>query len=87
MKRTAEQSNRKKQGIGKYIDGHMPLLMLLPASAAVIIVSIYPTLRTIGMSFFDKQLLRQEEPFTGLENYVEALSNSDVWQTIFIAIQ
>ena len=56
MKRTAEQSNRKKQGIGKYIDGHMPLLMLLPASAAVIIVSIYPTLRTIGMSFFDKQL-------------------------------
>ena len=24
MKRTAEQSNRKKQGIGKYIDGHMP---------------------------------------------------------------
>lgn len=83
MKRTAEQSNRKKQGIGKYIDGHMTLLMLLPASAAVIIVSIYPTLRTIGMSFFDKQLLRQEEPFTGLENYVEALSNSDVWQTIF----
>lgn len=52
MKTTAEQSNRKKQGIGKYIDGHMPLLMLLPASAAVIIVSVYPTLRTIGMSFF-----------------------------------
>ena len=58
------------------VDRHTPFLMLLPAAAAVILVSVYPTLRTIGMSFFDKKLLSREEPFIGLDNYVQALTGS-----------
>lgn len=35
------------------------------------------------MSFFDKSLLKKEEPFVGLANYIEAFSKSSTWQTIF----
>ena len=65
------------------LDKHTPFLMLVPAAASVLLVSVYPTLKTIGMSFFDKQLLNKEEPFVGLANYAEALSNAVIWQTIF----
>ena len=37
------------------------------------------------MSFFDKKLLSREEPFIGLDNYVQALtgSSSTLWQSVF----
>lgn len=65
------------------LDKHTPLFMLIPAAASVLLVSVYPTLKTIGMSFFNKQLLSKEEPFVGLANYVDALGNDAIWQTIF----
>lgn len=40
----------KKNGVEK-LDKHTPLLMLLPAAAAVLLVSVYPTLKTMWMSF------------------------------------
>lgn len=66
-------------------DRHTPFLMLIPAAASVTVVSVYPTLRTIGMSFFDKKLLSKEEPFIGLDNYVQALTgtSSTLWQSVF----
>lgn len=76
--------------IGRVLDRHTPFIMLLPAVIAVLAVSVYPALRTIGMSFFDKSLLSNEEPFIGFANYVEAFKNMDVWQsianTLFFAI-
>lgn len=75
--------SEKNRSIGKYIDNHAPFIMLLFAAAAVISVSVYPTLRTVGMSFFDKSLLSKSEPFVGVQNYVEALADRGIWQTIF----
>lgn len=72
----------KKNGVEK-LDKHTPLLMLLPAAAAVLLVSVYPTLKTMWMSFFDKQLLKKTVSFIGLSNYGTALKNSDTWQVIF----
>lgn len=74
-----EKKKRKK----RFMDDHAPGFMLLPAVAAVLIVSVYPTLKTVGMSFFDKQLLKTEEPFIGIANYIEALGDREIWQTIF----
>lgn len=65
------------------LNGWTPFLMLVPAVGAILLVSIYPTLRTIIMSFFDKSLLRNDEPFVGLQNYINALSDNGIWQTIF----
>ena len=33
--------------------------------------------------FFDKSILKKEEPFIGLANYIEAFSKAGTWQTIF----
>ncbi len=81
----------KHAGIeGGFWDRHTPFLMLLPAVLAVLVVSVYPTLRTVGMSFFDKSLLSKEEPFVGLANYAEAFSKTELWlyicNTLFFAI-
>ena len=74
---------QKKKNIGSRINKSTPFLMLLPAIISLLIVSIYPTLRTVLMSFFDKSLLKKEEPFVGLANYIEAFSKSSTWQTVF----
>ena len=75
----------KKKGIfdKAVLDKHTPFFMLVPAAVSVLLVSVYPTLKTIGMSFFNKQLLSKEEPFVGLANYIEALGNDAIWQTFF----
>lgn len=79
-----EQQNEKLQKkIESGINKGTPFLMLIPAIASLLIVSIYPTAKTIVMSFYDKSLLKQEEPFIGLENYIEAFSKSSTWQTVF----
>ncbi|NBJ93253.1 carbohydrate ABC transporter permease [Parablautia muri] len=75
---------------GGFWDRHTPFIMLLPAVLAVMIVSVYPTLRTVGMSFFDKSLLSRKEPFIGLANYAEAFGKTELWlyicNTLFFAI-
>lgn len=65
------------------IDRYTPFLMLLPTAIVIIGVSIYPTLKTMGLSFYDKNLLNKEIPFVGLDNYIEALLSREIWQTIF----
>ena len=74
----------KKQNIfGSILNQWTSFLMLMPAIASLLIVSIYPTVKTIWMSFFDKSILKKEEPFIGLANYIEAFSKAGTWQTIF----
>lgn len=70
-------------GIGSSLNRWTPHLMLVPAIAAILIVSIYPTVRTIFMSFSDKTLLKKEETFVGLQNYAEALAKPEIWQSVF----
>lgn len=74
---------QKQKSFGNRINKRTPFLMLTPAIISLLVVSIYPTLRTILMSFFDKSLLRKEEPFVGVANYIEAFSKTSTWQTIF----
>lgn len=74
---------QKQKSFGNRINKRTPFLMLTPAIISLLVVSIYPTLRTILMSFFDKSLLRKEEPFVGFANYIEAFSKTSTWQTIF----
>lgn len=82
MKKTISEKNTVKKNRMMRIDHHTPLLMLLPAAASILLVSVYPTLKTMWMSFYDKQLLRKTEPFIGLSNYITALKNPDTWQII-----
>lgn len=64
------------------LDNLTPRLMLLPAVAAIMLVSVYPTLKTMWMSFYDKQLLKKTEIFNGISNYTQALKDPEIWQVI-----
>lgn len=74
---------KKQNSFGSILNQWTSFLMLMPAIASLLIVSIYPTVKTIWMSFFDKSILKKEEPFIGLANYIEAFSKAGTWQTIF----
>ena len=82
MEQQAEKV-KKQKSFGSILNQWTSFLMLTPAIASLLIVSIYPTAKTILMSFFDKSILKKEEPFIGLANYIEAFSKVGTWQTIF----
>lgn len=83
MMEQQKEMRPKSKSFTSCINKLTPFLMLIPAIASLLIISIYPTAKTIIMSFFDKSLLKQTEPFIGVGNYIEAFSNSTIWQTIF----
>jgi len=47
-----------------------PYLMIIPALIAIGFVHLYPSVRSIIMSFFDINLIKPNEPFVGMRNYV-----------------
>ncbi len=59
-----------------------PVLMLLPAALGVLCIQVYPSLRSILMSFFDISLLKKEQPFIGLGNYAKLLGDPVVWRVM-----
>ncbi len=60
-------------------DGIRPWLWLAPALLFVGVFLIYPTIRTVVISFMDAR----SENFIGIENYVEFFGNDRNW-TVFI---
>jgi alpha-glucoside transport system permease protein len=55
-----------------------PWLWLAPGFVFLTLFLIYPTVRTIILSFQD----RRSEDFVGLENYAELVTDKDFWQTV-----
>ncbi len=64
------------------LDKMTPIIMLIPALIGIGFVHIYPSLDALRMSFFDIQLLKPDEPFIGFGNYIDALSDPDMWRII-----
>jgi len=67
----------KHRGLN-FFDHFAPFLMVIPAVICIAAVHIYPSLRSVSMSFFDITLTRQVRLFVGFANYVEAFSNPAV---------
>lgn len=61
-----------------FFDHFAPFLMVVPAVFCIFMVHIYPSVRSIGMSFFDINLTKPARPFIGFRNYAEAFSNPTV---------
>jgi ABC-type sugar transport system permease subunit len=60
--------------------GRLAFWLLLPALVAVFGVIVYPIIRTLIISVFRVQsAVATDTPFVGLENYFNALTNSDFW--------
>ena len=72
----------KQRGLN-FFDHFAPLLMVIPAIFCILVVHIYPSLRSVSMSFFDINLTRQIRPFVGFANYAEAFNNPTVRRVLF----
>lgn len=77
------------------LDNITPYLMLMPVLCAIIMIQIYPSIKSIQMSFFDISLLRPNRPFVGLENYkmffkdssnIRVLINTFFWTVISVSV-
>ena len=72
----------KHRGLN-FFDHFAPFLMVIPAIVCILAVHIYPSLRSVYMSFFDINLTKQARPFVGFANYIEAFSNPTVLRVLF----
>jgi ABC-type sugar transport system permease subunit len=77
-----EENMALKKGLN-FFDHFAPFLMVIPAILCILAVHIYPSVRSISMSFFDINLTKQARPFIGLANFREALTNSVVIRVLF----
>ena len=77
------------------LDDMMPTLMLLPALIGIGFISLYPSVRSIFMSFFDINLLKKKTPFVGLQNFqkffndtsgVRVLGNTFFWAVMSVSL-
>ncbi|RHA37793.1 carbohydrate ABC transporter permease [Cellulomonas rhizosphaerae] len=78
--RTARQSRRAPR-----VAGAWPYLLVLPTVAGVVLLLVYPLVRSLVISvqhFRIGELIRGGAPFVGLDNYRELVGSAEFWQVI-----
>src|SRR5262249_22290847 len=82
MTKTAAQVLRRKKKL-RHTQGYLAFWLLLPALVAVLGVVLYPTLRTLLISFFQvDSALATSTPFVGFSNYAEILTSPGFWDAV-----
>jgi len=61
-------------------------IMIAPAIISILILSLYPIIQGIRLSFFDYTLINPFKPFVGLENYVNVLRDPRFWKALYNTI-
>jgi len=64
--------------------GH--LLFLLPALLAVLLLTLYPSLYAVFLSFTNKSLINPDYSLVGLKNYLELFSSGEFWSSLKVTI-
>lgn len=59
------------------------LLFALPFLAAYLVFQVWPIVRGFQISFYDVSLLGGDWQFVGVSNYIDALTGSDFWSSIW----
>jgi len=72
----------ENETLGHWIDNRFGTLSILPALIGLAIVLVYPVIVSLGWSFTNKSFMRNNVSFVGLKNYIELLSQPDVWISI-----
>ncbi len=65
------------------LDDVTPYLMVIPALVCIGFVSLYPSVRSVLMSFYNIDLLKANTPFVGLANYEKFFSNATSIRVLF----
>lgn len=72
----------------KYLrDGKEKYLFVLPLLIFILVMAVYPIGYIIRLSFYEWSLaLGQTPQWTGLANYIYALTSSDFWHSVWITL-
>ncbi len=74
--RRSPKRSREKQG-------RLAFWLILPAAVAVFGIIVYPVFRTLLISFFEvDSALATTTPFVGIDNYVEVLTSTGLWEAM-----
>ncbi|MBC7810857.1 MAG: sugar ABC transporter permease [Burkholderiales bacterium] len=65
-----------------FLQSYAPYLYLAPALIFIAIFVFYPLARTVQISFFEWNIIRDHQTYVGLENYLHLLRDDDFWQII-----
>jgi len=76
----------RRNSFRTWFERSTPLIMLLPAALGVLCIQVYPTIRSIFMSFFNISLLSKEQPFIGFGNYSKLLHDPVMWKVMLNTI-
>lgn len=71
-----------KKSLSSFLDRYISYILILPVLLCITAVILYPSIRTIAMSFYRVELLNPERSFVGLENFSEILKNPDLLRII-----
>ena len=58
-------------------------IMVAPAVVSILILSLYPIIQGIRLSFFDYTLINPYKPFVGSENYLNVLRDPRFWKALY----
>jgi multiple sugar transport system permease protein len=61
-----------------------PWLFVLPTLIVILVVTIFPTIYALGLSFFKWEPTLKAKPFIGLKNYVDLFSNDRFLHAMYI---
>ncbi|MFD0711712.1 carbohydrate ABC transporter permease [Paenibacillus sp. GCM10027626] len=83
---------RKHQSrtFSSFVDRNISYILVLPVLLCITVVILYPSIRTILMSFYRVELLLPEQPFIGLENFINIIKDTGllkiIYNTIFFSV-
>lgn len=63
-------------------DKYFAYIMVSPAVISILVLSIYPIIQGIRLSFFEYTLIAPNKPFIGLENYRMIISDPRFWKAL-----
>jgi len=58
-------------------------IMVAPAVVSILVLSLYPIIQGIRLSFFDYTLINPSKPFVGSENYLNVLRDPRFWKALY----
>jgi multiple sugar transport system permease protein len=61
-----------------------PWLFVLPTLIIILVVTIFPTIYALGLSFFKWEPTLKVKPFIGLKNYIDLFSNDRFLHAMYI---
>lgn len=60
----------------------IPYLYIAPAMIVIGLFVFVPLVRSVQISFYEWNIVRDDQTYVGLDNYVDILEDNDFWETI-----